>query len=74
MLLPSMPDRVPVHFGATGAADGWVDKGPAAIVLPVGIVVFMAVCMTFARVAIVRSKRGVDAGRTAPGASNSLGF
>lgn len=57
-----MPAPAPVHFGATGAADGWVDKGPAAIVLPVGIVVFMAVCMTFARVTIVRSKRGVDAG------------
>ena len=64
-LLPSMPDRVPVHFGATGAADGWVDKGPAAVLLPVGIVVFMAVCMTFAHVAIVRSKRGVDAGAPA---------
>ena len=57
---------------ATGVACLLDPEGAVgAVALPVGIAVFMAVCMTFAHVAIVRSKRGVDAGAPATTASGA---
>lgn len=57
-LLPDMPERVPIHFDAAGVANGWVDKGPAVVLLPAGLILFMGACMAFSHAAIAASKRG----------------
>ena len=59
-LLPSMPERIPIHFDAMGNADNWVSRGPAAIAMPVVIIAFMAVVMSACHLAITRSKRAGD--------------
>lgn len=56
-LLPKMEDRVPIHFDAAWVANGWVDKGPAVILLPVLTTLFLAACMTFVHASIASSKR-----------------
>ena len=59
-LLPSMPERIPIHFDIAGHADGWVDRGPEAIATPVIIIAFMAIVMAACHLAIARSKRASD--------------
>lgn len=59
-LLPGMPARVPIHFDATGNANDWVDRGPAAITFPVLVIAFMAIIMTAVHLAITHSKRAND--------------
>lgn len=70
-LLPQMPERVAIHFDAAGAADNWVDRGPAAVAMPVAIIVFMGIMFAGCHVMATRSKRGVAA--NAPAAA-ALGY
>ena len=34
---PSLPDRIPIHFGITGAPDGWGDKWMLLLLLGVSV-------------------------------------
>ncbi|WP_085830699.1 DUF1648 domain-containing protein [Collinsella vaginalis] len=67
-LLPQMPARVPIHFDLTGAANGWVERGPLAALMPAGIVLLLGVFLAMAHLAIVRSKRPVVPGSLATSA------
>lgn len=67
VLMPQMHDRVPVHFDLAGNPNGWIDKGPAVVLVPVATIAVLAVCLTLVHVGITRSKRAVSHG--APAAS-----
>lgn len=58
-LMPSMPDRIAIHFDLAGTPNGWIDKGPAVIALPLAIMVFLALTMTACHLVLLSSKRGI---------------
>lgn len=57
---PAMPDKVPLHMDLTGKVTEWADKSSGIVAFPVLFVVFIAVCLTVAHWAILRSKKGSD--------------
>jgi uncharacterized membrane protein len=59
---PRLPERVPIHFGASGLPDGWAEKSVASVFLVPILALVMAVVLgaTTALVSLVR-----DATRTA---------
>ena len=40
-----LPDEMPTHFGPSGAADGWADKGLSVFLMPFGMLVLHALCL-----------------------------
>lgn len=58
----AMPDRVPVHFGPSGEADGWYDKSVTAVMLLPSL--NLVVCPFIALMALLtaRAKRSVRGG------------
>lgn len=70
-LLPQMPARVAIHFDAAGVANDWIDRGPAAIVMPVMFIALMGIVFAACHLMAVRSKPGVSA--DAP-AATALGY
>ena len=56
-LYPSMPNPVPVHFDASGAADGFMAKGWQVIVMPVAVQAFLALALTASHWTMLRSRR-----------------
>lgn len=58
-LMLSMPDRIAIHFDLAGTPNGWIDKGPAVIALPLAIMVFLALTMTACHLVLLSSKRGI---------------
>lgn len=59
VLMPSMPDRIAIHFDLAGTPNGWIEKGPAVIALPFLIMAFLAITMAACHLAVLRSKRGI---------------
>ena len=68
LLLPQMPERVPIHFGVSGAPDRWIERGPAVLLVAVVPVLLLAMCLAFVHMGITRSKRSIS--REAPAASS----
>lgn len=63
-----MPDTIPVHAGFDGVVNGWVDKSPLILLVPVLIQSFMALCLVFSHWSIIRSKKWADPGAPATSA------
>jgi uncharacterized membrane protein len=55
-----MPERIPMHAGFDGTINGWADRTPLVILIPVLIQAFLALCLTLAHWMILRSKRALD--------------
>ncbi len=55
-----MPERIPMHAGFDGTINGWADRTPWVILIPVLIQAFLALCLTLSHWMILRSKRALD--------------
>ncbi|MDR0514599.1 MAG: DUF1648 domain-containing protein [Coriobacteriaceae bacterium] len=55
-----MPEVLVTHVGLNGQADGWMDKSPLVVWMPVLIQAFLALCMVFSHWTITHSKRAID--------------
>ena len=55
-----MPDVITVHVGFGGEANGWMDKSPMVILIPLVIQVFLAACMILSHWMIIHSKRAAN--------------
>lgn len=66
-LMPGMPERIAIHFDMAGNANGWIDRGPAAYLLPVGIIALLAVCLAFCHHELLSSR--ASASESSPAAA-----
>ncbi len=63
-----MPDQIPLHMDFDGTVNGWSEKTPLIIWMPVLIQAFMAACFAFSHWTIARSKRWAEPGAPATSA------
>lgn len=63
-----MPDHIPIHASFDGVVNGWADKSPFILLMPVLIQSFMALCFVFSHWSIIRSKKWADPGAPATSA------
>ena len=63
ILWPSLPDSIPIHMNAAGAVDGWVDKGPGAIVTMLAGQWILIVTFVLVYLMIRVTKRQIDASK-----------
>ncbi|MDR1014861.1 MAG: DUF1648 domain-containing protein [Coriobacteriales bacterium] len=61
LIWPQVPAVVPIHFNLEGIADGFADKGPVPVLLPVGAQAAMAALFAFVYLVIRKTKRQIDA-------------
>jgi uncharacterized membrane protein len=55
-----MPEHIPVHVNFDGTINGWADRTPLVILIPVLIQAFLASCLTLSHWMILRSKKSID--------------
>jgi len=55
-----MPEVITIHTGFDGEANGWMDKSPLVILMPLLIQAFLILCFLFAHWSILRSKRPMN--------------
>lgn len=57
-----MPDVIPIHTDFRGEVNDWIPKGPQVFTLPLGVISFLALCMTFCQWTMAREKRPTGLG------------
>nr|WP_122012302.1 DUF5808 domain-containing protein [Maliibacterium massiliense] len=55
-----LPEQVPVHFDAEGSPNGFMQKGPMVIWMPVLFQLVLGLTMIFSIVSIRKSRRSID--------------
>ncbi len=71
---PALPDKVPTHFGATGAPDAWRPKSFASVMLLPLMSLFMGIGLGVMCILTARAKRAVRYPKTAVSLEAQLRF